>query len=46
MGLVIRCYGDMEECGYFLDGTCTRFDRPCAGICAGQAVPDGDGEDK
>ena len=28
----IKCYGDPCECGYFRDGWCSMFDRPCEDV--------------
>lgn len=46
MGLTIKCYGDMDECQYFLDGWCHNFDRPCVEVRVGMIRPDGDKDDE
>ncbi len=39
-GLTIKGYGDQQECQYFYDGRCTRYNRGC-----GEGHVDGLAED-
>ena len=41
-GLTIKCYGDQEECQYFYDGRCTRYNRDCAEVHVDGFVEDGE----
>lgn len=42
MGLTIKCYGDRDECRYYLDGWCCNYDRPCADVHVDMFKEDGE----
>lgn len=41
-GLKIVCYGGQDECEYFCDGVCHRFDRQCNEIHIDAYLEDGE----
>ncbi len=41
-GLTIRCYRECDECQYFLDGWCYRYDLPCEEVHVKEWKEDGE----